>query len=322
MAACGHADAATADTHGARAEQATATAAAHVFASHAERPEEGVFVLPCGYVAADGVLHAEVELSPLSGRDEEYLASVRADASTAAVVTGLLSRCLKRLGSFERIDAPLVRELPVCDRDYLIVKAREMTLGSKVDAVLACEHEQCGAPLDVSFSLDELHIERKPARARFFTAPLSSAVEMRLPTGGDQEAIAALYRADEERSLRLLLARCLRRVGDETHVDETFVAQLSAEERGRVEAEMARRTPQVSVELDGTCPECHTPFSTTLDFTAFFATEMRAGLSALEREVHVLARHYHWSEQEILSLPRPKRRRYLALIREELEGYD
>ncbi|HEX8853054.1 MAG TPA: hypothetical protein VF754_06180 [Pyrinomonadaceae bacterium] len=321
MTPAAHADAATSvqtpragpQTHG------------HLSAPPAERPEQGLFVLPGGYFDADGALHTDVELSPLTGRDEEYLASVRADASTAEVITGLLCRCVRRLGSVERIDAPLIRDLLVCDRDYLVIKAREMTFGAKVDAVLACVNEQCAAPLDVSFFLDELHVERKPLEARFFALPSAlhtSALEMRLPNGSDQEATASLYRTDAERALRLLLARCLRRTGDASHVEEEFIERLSRAAREAIEAEMARRAPQAVVELEGECPECRAPFSTPLDFAAFFAAELRTGLAALEREVHFLARHYHWSEQEILSLPRQKRRRYLALIREELEGFD
>jgi hypothetical protein len=33
--------------------------------------------------------------------------------------------------------------------------------------------------------------------------------------------------------------------------------------------------------------------------------------------VHQLARAYHWSEREILALPRERRRQYLARVREE-----
>lgn len=285
-------------------------------------PGGGHFVLPCGYVGEDGALHREVELSPLTGHDEEYLACVRADAPTAAAVTGLLSRCVRRLGTLGRVDAALARRLAVCDRDYLVVKAREMTFGPKVDAVLGCQNPSCGEPLDVSFMLDQLHFEPRPAGARFFTADLSPEVEMRLPTGGDQEAVAALCRVDEDRALTLLLARCLRRVGECADVDEGFVEGLAPGLRREIEAEMMRRSPQVNVELEGFCPECGAPFSTALDFTAFFAAEMRNGLAALEREVHLLARHYHWSEREILSLPRRKRGRYLSLLREELERFD
>ncbi|WP_158497826.1 DUF6760 family protein [Pseudoxanthomonas suwonensis] len=37
-------------------------------------------------------------------------------------------------------------------------------------------------------------------------------------------------------------------------------------------------------------------------------------LERLYEETHVLAMHYHWSEPQILALPRSKRQRYLALI--------
>jgi hypothetical protein len=40
----------------------------------------------------------------------------------------------------------------------------------------------------------------------------------------------------------------------------------------------------------------------------------------LEAEVHCLAFHYHWPEADILALPRPRRWRYLELVRRELEG--
>ena len=39
----------------------------------------------------------------------------------------------------------------------------------------------------------------------------------------------------------------------------------------------------------------------------------------LYEEVHDLAYHYHWREQDILELPRAKRRRYLALLASKLE---
>ncbi|MGH7392800.1 MAG: DUF6760 family protein [Candidatus Rokuibacteriota bacterium] len=42
-------------------------------------------------------------------------------------------------------------------------------------------------------------------------------------------------------------------------------------------------------------------------------------LETLYRDVHALAWHYHWSEREILTLPREKRRRYLGLLAQALE---
>jgi hypothetical protein len=42
-------------------------------------------------------------------------------------------------------------------------------------------------------------------------------------------------------------------------------------------------------------------------------------LDRLYTEVHHLALRYHWSEQQILALPRSKRQRYLALLVEHFE---
>lgn len=40
-------------------------------------------------------------------------------------------------------------------------------------------------------------------------------------------------------------------------------------------------------------------------------------MDVLFRDVHRLAKTYHWSEPEILRLERPRRQRYLALLDEE-----
>lgn len=300
-----------------------------------ERPDEGVFILPGGYVDDDGMLHCEVELSPVTGHDEEYLANIGSNRCSASVVTGLLSRCLKRVGSRETINNSLVRDLLVGDRDYLIIRLRQISFGAKVDAVMRCPSVLCATPMDITFSLDDIQIERKTVAARFFTIQLSSAaayrdgagsehreVEFRLPTGADQESVAPFFPLDEEKGLTRTLTRCIRRIGDINGVDEALIADLPPATRDEIENEMWRRAPQVEIELDARCPECRMPFTSTLDFTAFFALEMPGHLHDLERAVHFLARHYHWSEQEILSLTRRKRRRYVELLEEELNQFN
>jgi hypothetical protein len=299
-----------------------------------ENPEQGIFILLGGYVAGDGAVHREVELAPLTGNEEAFLASVPTSACAASVVTGLLSRCVKRMGSLERINPSLIRDLLVGDRDYLILRLREMTFGSKVGAILHCPDSRCGKPTDIAFSLDDLHFDPKPVSSRFFTLPLSSdathqegeprddyQVEFRLPIGADQEAVAPIVGVSETQAINQLLARCVARIGEFTEVDEPLIASLSIATRRRVEAEMERRAPHVAIELELTCPECQLAYMAPFDFTAFFLAEMRANLRRLEREVHFLAWHYHWSERDILSMTRKKRRRYVELLQEEIERF-
>ena len=42
-------------------------------------------------------------------------------------------------------------------------------------------------------------------------------------------------------------------------------------------------------------------------------------LAELYEDIHYLAYHYHWSENEILNMTRTKRRRYLNLLAEHLQ---
>jgi hypothetical protein len=189
--------------------------------------------------------------------------------------------------------------------------------------------------MDVTFSLGEVGVERRPVRSRFFRAELSPAasyldlkgverreVEFRLPTGADQEEAAAVSLEDEGAALERLFARLVRPAdgdgGDVGEAGEAFAARLSTAARAEIEVHMARVAPAVELDLDGVCPECDEPFETAFDLTAFFAAEMQNNLRSLESAVHLLAFHYHWSEGEILSLTRRKRQRYVEMIEEEL----
>jgi hypothetical protein len=186
--------------------------------------------------------------------------------------------------------------------------------------------------MDVTFSLGEVGVERRPVRSRFFRAELSPAasyldlkgverreVEFRLPTGADQEEAAAVSLEDEGAALERLFARLVRPAGgDGDETGEAFAARLSAAARAEIEGHMARVAPAVELDLDGVCPECDEPFETAFDLTAFFAAEMQNNLRSLESAVHLLAFHYHWSEGEILSLTRRKRQRYVEMVEEEL----
>jgi hypothetical protein len=73
----------------------------------------------------------------------------------------------------------------------------------------------------------------------------------------------------------------------------------------------------VDLQLDLECPECGNGFSSPFDVTAFFLHEMRVNDRQLLREFHSLAFHYHWSEAEILSLDRRRRRTYLTFLNDE-----
>lgn len=75
----------------------------------------------------------------------------------------------------------------------------------------------------------------------------------------------------------------------------------------------------VELELEVHCPECGEVFDFPFHPPGFFLDRLKVGLPELYREVHALAFHYHWSEGEILAMPRQKRRMYLDILDHQLE---
>jgi hypothetical protein len=273
------------------------------------RPEEGVFALPGGFVDGAGAVHREVALRPLTGREEEYLASLAEDTPSGGVITQLLARCVRRIGDIPGVDAAAIRDMLVGDREYLMVKLRQMTSGDRLRILLPCPSSDCGKQMEIPLSLAELPVEERPVTARSFTAELRGrgSVEFRLPTGGDQEALAG---AAEPDGVAELLRRCVLRIP----------AEATLEEAGSlVESRIEELAPRVELEIDAACPECGREFTAPLDLAGFVMSELMADLRNLEQEVHILAWHYHWPESEILAMTRKKRRRYIELVEDELE---
>jgi hypothetical protein len=272
-----------------------------------------VFTLPSGFVDDNGALHSEVELSPLTGREEEYLSTVVGTIPSTRVITELLRRCMRRLGSLPAISDSVAREMVVGDREYVVMRLREMTWGSTVNAILRCPAEDCSKPMDVTLSLRELVVEPHPVMSRYFRMRLSSEpsreIEFRLPTGADQEALVGIE--DERRAISALLARC-------TTLDESEVDALSETARCEIEEQIEKRAPQADIELEATCPECRRLCHGQAGWPAYCLSDMVSQSAMLEHDIHCLAWHYHWSESEVLSMTRVKRRRYVALIEEEL----
>jgi hypothetical protein len=261
--------------------------------------------LPGGLIVGDRRL-SRAELRPLSGHEEEWLSRHRGEPS-ARTTTRLLAACVVGLGDAVVTD-DLVKQLLVGDRDHLILRLRRMTLGDRVQSVLRCP--ACDAPMDVSFDAGDVPIEPRPQTAATYTLELGPPAEprrtirFRLPTGGDQEAVLGL---DEAAAADALLERCI--------VDDGG-APPSLEERDAVVAAMDRLAPQLDLELDLACPECDHRFVVPFDIPTFFFHEMGINGAQLLRETHVLALAYHWSEADILSLGRDRRRAYLGLLRE------
>lgn len=278
-----------------------------------------------------GVIHQDVELRPLSGREEEILTTGRKQ-DAAISTTAILCRCIQRIGSISPISQNVARALLVADRQYLLLKLREATFGERVQATILCPWQDCGKPMDIEFSLRDIPTTESEDKGPIYKMELSPEaafiddsgsynrwVTFRLPNGGDQEVVSPLLSEDEEKASVMLLERCIQTMGCVRNPGYEQISKLSSLARMEIEAQMETVAPKVDLTMRTICPECDRDLTTPFDIQSFFFSELKISSDLLYREVHYLAYHYHWSEREIMDMPRGKRRKHIEILADEIE---
>lgn len=268
---------------------------------------------------------------PLSGREEEFLAENQGGES-ASLVTAILTRCIRRIGTMSPVSEEVARNLVVADRQYLLLKLREVTFGNQIQATILCPWPNCGKRVDIDFSLKDIPVRESKDKGSMYTMELSPdaafisnhgevyrEVTFRLPNGGDQEVISPIISKNEARALTMLLGRCILSIGTVKYPGDEMINRLSPMSRMEIERQMDAVAPKIDLTMGAICPECGREFGVPFDLHEFFFGELRTSRDLLYREVHYLAYHYHWSEQEIMEMPRVKRHKYIEVLADEIE---
>jgi len=198
--------------------------------------------------------------------------------------------------------------LSVTDLDALLLRIRQAVLGDRIRTDLFCQEPGCGARFDISFRIGDYldhHRPRRPRGVEPADAPgyyrfRDAPVLFRLPTGQDLAEISRQRRKEQT-----LIQRCVP------------VAELSGRMRRRIETALEALAPSLCHNLDAQCPECGATVAIHFDPQRFCLLELRYHAVFLYETVHTLARCYHWSEAEILALPRARRIYYAELARQE-----
>jgi hypothetical protein len=269
-----------------------------------------------GGLWADGEVRREFALRPVSGVDEAFLLEMGDAVLPARRASALLARCLDA----GRLDPlAVVRDLSVGDREALLLQLRRLSMGDRIECVIACPAKDCGEALDVELSVTALLLPPYASWPREGTHEVmiedevgALRVQFRVPTGADQEAAADLAYRNTGDPVRLLLRRCVSSASSSR--GPSSVNDLSPNAIALLSAAMADRDPQAEIDLELSCPACGASFDTVFDATTFLLADVDARSDRLYREVHSVALHYHWSEHDILSMSRARRERYLGLI--------
>ncbi len=264
--------------------------------------------LPGGMWPGDGDTSPlrSVRLRAVSDEDRAFLLATQDAMPVARRASELLARCAS-LGD--------PGALSVGDREALLLNLHRLTFGDKLECVLRCQ--ACGQRMELVPRVSDLLLapyetSRPLHELRMAYAGATYLVSFRLPVSRDLDSVAAVAADDMAGAARGLLERCVLTVcrdGTDIVFDDLPPSVCDA-----LAGEMLRLDPQAQVELDVQCPACGHGFDQLFDAASFLLRELDHDANRLLSEVHVLASHYGWNEDEIFAIPAARRARYIALI--------
>lgn len=243
-------------------------------------------VLPAGVFGAQGALHRRVRVRELTGADEERLFD-RGILAGSRRVSAFLACAIDAVeGHDGAIDEAFADALQLGDRDYLLLRLRQLDLGDAVHQVMRCP--SCRQKVDVDLLISELPVRRlsepQPAWAlRLDAGPEPVEVLVRLPRGDDQAAIEALALSNPAAANTRLFARLVLDVEGRGAPTEDEVRGWPVARRAQLSAWLEAHAPGPDLFLDLDCPHCHADMSYVFDLPGFFLPSDRGTSSASTR---------------------------------------
>ncbi|KUJ69064.1 hypothetical protein ACZ90_14585 [Streptomyces albus subsp. albus] len=243
--------------------------------------------MPVGYEDADSQVHRTAVLRKMTGRDEAIMADKRHRSNGARMISELLGNCLVRLGTVENPGVRVAQQLYSADRHYLLVKLREITFGSEMQASYSCptcqeatvliedlaelEVVRLGGdevPEDLVVRLEDGYVDR--------SGTVFDVLVFRRPTGTDEERIAAAVRENAAHGKNALLARCLKSMGDMPKprleaLGSAVFNDLTLSDRRIIDQAMNQGGPGVNLRRSVNCGRCGREYGAALDMSNFLA---------------------------------------------------
>ena len=204
--------------------------------------------------------------------------------------------------SSQPVTGDRVRRLASSSREWLLQRAALRVWPDLGWFQAQCR--TCGKDFDLPVKLASA--PRKPAEVGFPVIEVETSLGQRAfeaPNGDHEEALSTSRAGPEP--VRQLVELC--GLNDSAKAD---AAAFSGEDLERIETAFELACPDIADVVSSRCPACETEIEAKIDPLKFAFP--RAG--QLLREVHAIARTYHWSEATILALPSARRVAYVGLI--------
>ena len=264
-----------------------------------------------GGLLVDGQLRCDFNFKSITGLIEREIIESNETAGSLAVVletalvtqvTNILNITLANVAGMPA-NKDLVSTLCSGDRQYLIIQLEAIINPASKWLTIDCH--ACGELIQLKLIPGTLPV--KPAGQNFPTTTTHLSigeVMLRAPNGADEMALLQQPNNEKQR-----LSHLLKRLISQSN-KPIDIEQLTTDDTEIIDQILENMMPQPSIEISTACPYCDSLQEITLDIYQW----MNEQSNDIENDIHQLAINYHWSEKEILALPKTRRKHYLQLI--------
>lgn len=230
------------------------------------------------------------------------------------LVTRILEGCTRDARG-QAVDQSFFWNLTVGKRIECLLSLSAFGEELAIPVTFRCPNEACAQELETEVSLAEIsELQEQAYEAESVSIPFrDELLALRRPTGSDQVAWLRNRFADEGAAA----AEMYRTLRLEDAADTVFDHGRLGELVQAVDEAMAEHDPLINFSLRVQCPYCETESPFEIDLETLSLSWLRQAQSRLLASVHRLAAHYHWSEQQVFSVPYWRRASYLGLIEKE-----
>lgn len=190
------------------------------------------------------------------------------------------------------------------------------TGGRQVTTTTRCTHVDCAQPIELDLDLSDFTREH-PREACEWVATDGSTLIIRPPTGRDQLDWLAASRREGTCLPVSMASDLVVSINGQSPSRGWRVPEERLDEIGK---HLARYDPLTVLQLDVECPSCLRQLRVDLDLTDVLVRQLAEVQTKLLDEIHRLATAYHWSEEQIVSIPSWRRTYYLKRVNAEVGG--
>jgi hypothetical protein len=198
--------------------------------------------------------------------------------------------------------------LSVGQRNLRLLEARRMTIGDRLEGLVACP--KCHESLEFNVRVTQLLLPEPEVKVQELVID-TWRMRFRLPNSLDLAAILSV-KDNIPAARQMLIERCLLAVSQDGQ--DCSAADLPEEAILQLANAMSEADPLADMRFTLMCHACGYEWSALFDIVPFFWEELAALARRLLREVHQLAKAYGWRESEILGMSSQRRQIYLELV--------